>query len=257
MTVSELLALLRNDVLGDRSDRVSGSPDYLWSDQTLLAFLDDAHKRFARRSLCIRDSSSDVTVVTLKTGQTNYALDPSIIAVISAKFPVDTGDLRRGGHAAFNTYQFPETLFWDPAQLSQLPPGKPLAFSTDEELQEDDYGSRSVVTMRVYPEPSSDYNCDKINLRVVRMPTETISSANLTYVPEVPEVYHLDLLDWAAYRALRIVDHDAGNPQRAAEFKAAFEENVTRARNEAMRKMFTPAPFGFGRNGFSWVRDAY
>jgi hypothetical protein len=198
-----------------------------------------------------------VTTVTLATGVTNYALDPSIIAVISAKFPDDTGDLKRGGHAAFNTYQMPDPLYWDPAQISNLPPGKPLAFSTDEELQEDDYGSRSVVTMRVYPEPSAAYNAETINLRVVRMPLDTISSANLNYVPEVPEVYHLDLLDWAAYRALRIVDHDAGNPQRAQEFRAAFEENVTRARNEALKKMFTPANWGFGRNGFSYVRDAY
>lgn len=257
MIVSDLLTMLRQDVLGDRSDRVVGTPDYLWSDQTLLAFMDDAHKRFARGSLCIRDSSSYVTQVQLQTGVTNYALDPSIIAVISAKFPSDPADLARGGHAAFGTFRTPDTYFWDPSQLATLPPGKPVAFSTDEELQEDDYGSRSVITMRVYPAPSSDYNATVLNMRVVRMPTETISSANLTYVPEIPEVYHLDMLDWAAYRALRIVDRDTENPGRAQEFRAAFEANVQTARKEAMRKMYVPAPFGFGRNGFSWVRDAY
>lgn len=257
MIVSDLLAMLRNDVLGDRSDRVAGTPDYLWSDATLLAFMDDAHKRFARGALCIRDSSSDVTQVQLQTGLATYALDPSIIAVMSVRNPNDTADLARGGHSAFDTYRQPDSYYFDPSQLSSMPDGKPLAFSTDEELQEDDYGSRSVVTLRIYPKPSSTYNALTLNMRVIRMPTMTISSANLSYVPEIPEAYHIDMLDWAAYRALRIVDHDAGNPQRAQEFKAAFEENVKRARNEAMRKMFTPAAWGFGRNAFSWVRDAY
>lgn len=257
MQVSELLSILRHDVLGDRSDRVSGTPDYLWSDSVLLAFLDDAHKRFARTGLVIRDGSSDVTRFRLQTGVDTYALDPSIIVVMSVRNPNDTADLARGSHSAFSTYRPVDNFWFDPSQLSNLPPGKPLAFSSDEELQEDDYGSRSVVTLRLYPTPSSDYNGIQMLMRVIRMPTETISSANLLYVPEVPDVYHLDLLDWAAYRALRIVDHDAGNPGRAQEFKAAFEENVQKARKEAMKKMFAPLSWGFGRNGFSWSRDAY
>lgn len=257
MQVSELLSILRNDVLGDRSDRVAGTPDYLWSTSTLLAFLDDAHKRFARTGLVIRDGSSAVTKFSLKTGVDTYALDPSIIAVMSVRHASDKFDLKRGNHSAFATYTTPDSYWFDPNQMSGISPGKPLAYSTDEELQEDDYGSRSVVTLRLYPAPSSDYNLTQMQMRVVRMPTDTISSENLAYVPEVPEVYHLDLLDWAAYRALRIVDHDAQNPGRAQEFKAAFEENVQKARKEAMKKMFAPSMFGFGKNGFSWTRDAY
>ena len=62
------------------------------------------------------------------------------------------------------------------------------------------------------------------------------------------------MLDWAAYLALRIVDVDAGMPSRANEFRASFEDHVKNARNSAMRKLFAPLQWGFGRNGFTWER---
>lgn len=257
MTLTELLQELRVNLLGDRSDRVAGTPDLLWSDATLIRYISLAQRRFARHGLILRDGTSDVTKVQLQTGVNEYALDPCILAVMSARYQDDKADLARGGHSAFDSYRQPDSYFFDASQLSTMPDGKPLAFATDEYLSADDYDSLSAVTLRVYPTPSSDYNAKLINLRVVRMPTVNLTSDNMNAVPEIPEDYHLEMLDYAAYLALRIVDHDAGNPQRAQEFKAAFEENIKKAKSEALRKMFTPAPFGFGRNGFSWVRDAY
>ena len=63
------------------------------------------------------------------------------------------------------------------------------------------------------------------------------------------------MLTWAAYLALRIVDHDIGDPERAQEFKAQFESHIAEIQKEAKRKMFTPNQWGFGRNGFSYASD--
>ena len=63
------------------------------------------------------------------------------------------------------------------------------------------------------------------------------------------------MLTWAAYLALRIVDHDIGDPERAQEFKAQFEAHIAEIQKEAKRKMFTPNSWGFGRNGFSYASD--
>jgi len=60
------------------------------------------------------------------------------------------------------------------------------------------------------------------------------------------------MLDWAAYLALRIVDVDAENVSRAMEFRGTFEDSVKKARSAAMRKLFAPLHWGFGRNGFTW-----
>jgi len=253
MNLSDLLAELRENILYDRSDRVSGTPDYLWSDATLIRYINQAQNRFARHGLVIRDGTSqDATEVVIQTGVTEYALHPSVLAVISAKMPGDTADLARAGHAAFQTYRQPDPYFFDPAQLSSMPPGKPLAYGTDEYLSADDYDAISVTTLRLYPEPTADYNNQILRLRVVRLPLNELSMTTGFNYPEIPAEHHLEMLDWAAYLALRIVDVDGGMPARANEFRASFEDHVKRARNTAMRKMFTPAQWGFGRSGFSW-----
>lgn len=253
MNLGELLDELRNNILHDRSDLVSGSSDYLWSDATLTRYINEAQKRFARKGLVIRDGkTAECCEVVLQTGVTQYDLHSSVLAVVSAKYDTTAADLRRVGHSILDTYQPPDTLYFDANQLATIAPGQPIAFTTDETLGGDDHDSVSVVSMRVFPAPSATENGKKIYLRVMRLPIDALSNTQQT--PEIPEDHHLEMLDWAAYLALRIVDHDAGDPARANEFRASFEDHVKTARSNAMRKLFAPMQWGFGRNGFSWER---
>lgn len=255
MTLGELLDELRLNILHDRSDRVSGESDRLWSDETLVRYINEAQRRFARLSLVIRDGTTpDVTRVTLQTGVTNYTLHESVLAVLSVRRVGDNVDLARAGHAALDTYRQPDTYYWDPSSALTLPAGAPRAYSTDETIGEDNEGSMGATVLRVFPEPSATYNGGVLQMRVIRLPIETFSVRNLKAMPELPEDHHLEMLDWAAYLALRIVDVDLGAPNRAAEFRASFEASVKAARDAMMRKFFTPLPWGFGRNGFSWER---
>ncbi len=255
MNLGDLLDELRSNILHDRSDRISGTPDYLWTDATLVRYIDEAQRRFARLSLCIRDGSTDeVTLVTLVEGQSTYTLHESLIAVISAKLGDDRVDMARAGHSMLSAYQVPSTNFLDPGSFATLPDGKPLAYSTDEEVVGDDHGSAGVMTLRVYPAPSADYEDEQIRLRVIRKPIERLTPGNLGAVLEIPEEHHLEVLDWAAYLALRIADLDAGATNRSKEFAQAFDIHVKAARAASMRKLFAPSSWGFGRSGFSWER---
>lgn len=253
MTLGELLTELRENILHDRSDRTAGTPDYLWSDETLVRYIDQAQKRFARDGLVLRDAStSDVCQITLQQGVDRYALHPTVLGVISARFEGDTSDLTRSGHSAFAGYKPPDTYAFDFSNVPLSQYGKPLAYGTDEGFVGDDYDSLSVITFRVYPLPDAAQANKKIYLRVVRLPLEGLTVNNLNATPEIPEDYHLDMLDWAAYLALRIVDQDAGWSSRANEFRASFEAHVKNAKSDAMRKLFAASTWGFGRNGFSW-----
>lgn len=254
MDLTALLDELRSNILNDRSDRTGGgTSDYLWSDATLVRYINEACRRFARQGLVIRDKGTpEVTQINLQTGVSEYTLHEAVLAVMSARLAGDAGDLARTGHSALDSYQPPNIMFFDPTTLGALDNGKPIAFTTDEYLGTDENNSVSRIVYRVYPAPSSTYNNIKIDLRILRMPLEHLTMDNLDCFPEIPEMHHLEMLDWAAYLALRIVDVDAGDPDRAAEFRASFEEHVTRARRVAMRKMFTPLHWGFGRSGFSW-----
>jgi hypothetical protein len=261
MTLRELLEELRENILHDRSDQIAGASDYLWSDRTLVRYIDQAQRRMARQALILRDY---ISYFPTKPFEKAYKLPPYVIAVISARclalpsvsppLPEDHSDLARAGHALFDTYHVPDTYFFDPGSLSALPPGKMLAFDTDEYLQEDDEGSLGTMTLRVFPAPDP-LHIQPLRLRVLRLPKTHLTLENLDVSPEIPEEHHLDLLDWAAYLALRIVDVDEGMPSRAQEFMQTFEVHCLEARKIMMRKLFAVSAWGFGRNGFSWDTD--
>jgi hypothetical protein len=250
MNLGELLEELRENILHDRSDRVAGESDRLWSDRTLIRYINEAERRLAREALVIRDNSTEeVCIVKTREFVREYPLHPSICAVISARCFGDRADLARGGHSAFDTYHTPDTYFFDPSSLSALPPGKIVAWDTDEGVLPDNEGSMGRAQLRLYPSPDP-VHAQPISLRVVRYPLRPLRRKH--DVPEVPAEHHLDMLDWAAYLALRIVDVDGGSPDRALEFRQSFETHVAEARKVAMRKLFAVSNWGFGRNGFSW-----
>jgi hypothetical protein len=257
MKLSDLLDELRKNILNDRSDRIEdddGDSDYLWTDETLVRYINEGCRRFARRSFIIQDAATtEVVNVTLEAGVSEYALHPSILAVISAKVSGAVGDLARVGHCTIGEYTRSDNVItpFSAAQLGSTA-GVPQAFGTDEALSEDDDGSLSAVSMRVYPTPRAEDDGTVIKLRVIRMPINELTLSSPSAVPEIPADYHLNMLDWAAYLALRIVDTDAGNPKRAAEFAQSFETHVQEARRLVLRKLRAPTTWGFGRGGFRW-----
>lgn len=253
MNLTELLAELREGILNDRTDRTSGTSDYLWSDTRLVRYIDEAHRRFATQGLVIRDANTaEVCQVKLVAGQTEYPLHEAIIAVVSAKLSTASADLTRVGHALFAMSQPATDQWFDTSTYTSLPPGNPVAYSTDEGVSDYATDSVSQVLMRIYPAPDTATAGKIVKLRVVRKPLADFTTRSMGAIPEIPVDHHLEMLDWAAYLALRIVDDDAGSPKRAQEFASSFQVHVTNARKLAMKKMFAPQPWGFGRGGFSW-----
>jgi hypothetical protein len=260
MTLDEQLDELRTNVLRDRSDMINGPDDSLWSDATLLRYIGDAERRFARQSLILRDSTTpELTQVTLKNGIQTYPLHRVILSVLSARYTDPASgnpyDLQRSGHALIAQAAPIEAISWDPAApySTQLPPGDPLAFFTDETLV---YNRNARMTLSVYPVPGPNQDGTTLSLRTIRLPMSTYrdTQADLERESELPEDYHLDVLEWAAYRAQRTFDGDAGAPTSADQHKAAFVEAVAAATREAKRKMFSETQIAYGANGFTWTR---
>jgi hypothetical protein len=250
MNLGELLQLLRESILNDRTDRIGGTSDYLWSDQTLVTYINEAQRRFAVQGLVLRDSVTDeVTKVTLVPGQTIYPLHESVIAVLSVKNESQQADLNRVGHAMLGAYRAPSDSWTDPASVTNLPAGPSLAYSTDEGISNDGSDQTAQVTLRVYPAPAE---VATLRLRVIRKPLEKFVVNAPSQQAEIPEDHHIEMLDWAAYLALRVVDDDAGSAKRALDFKATFDQHVSEARKLVMQKLFAPMQWGFGRGGWGW-----
>lgn len=252
MNLNELVDELRNNILNDRSDSVAGDPDELWTTPTLVRYINEAQRRFAKRSFCIRDNSTaEVVNVTLVEGVNEYTLHPSILYVVSARINGNDNDLVRIGHSMIGEFRNPYTMQYTP-ELEARPPAMPQAYMTDETLGEDDEGTIAAVSMKVWPTPRAEDAGTIIKLRVIRMPLDDLVVGNMGAIPEVPRDHHFEMLDWAAHLALRIEDQDAGNKKSSADYAVTFEAHVREARNLILRKLFAPATWGFGRGGFSW-----
>lgn len=259
MRLSELLDELRSNQLRDKSDQVAGSAsDQLWTDETLVRYINQAQNKFAMLTACIRDGTTpEVCQVKLTAGASKFALNPKVVAVMSVRYPGDDRDLARAGHDVFDTYHTPDRRWFNTDLLTSQTPGKPLAYSTDESMVEDTNGSFNAMELRIYPPVSADYAAT-VNMRVVRMPLRQLSTENLEGRPEIPERYHMDILDWAAYLALRGPDLDVAGGDgfaRAMDLRKSFMNTVDDCKRDMKRRMFSPMLWGFGRSGFSWERD--
>lgn len=251
MQLGEELDELRRNILRDRSALVAGANDSLWDDTTLLRYIKDGERKFARQALCIRDGTTPaVTQIKLKVGVTTYPLHASVIAVLSARWNTDAFDIQRSGHALVSQFTPPEFLTYDPSTGFNVQPGRPIAFYTDETLV---YASSGKVTLSVYPVPSALEDGTILNLRTIRNPMTVYSIDNLSANSEIPEDYQLDCLEWAAYRATMNHDADAGDSVKAQTHKDAFDRAVLECRTELKRTMFANTTFRYGTNGFTYT----
>lgn len=221
MTLAELLTELRERVLRDVSTAVAAGADgQLWSDSALALYLRDAEEKFAAGTLCLRDASAAaVTQITLSAGQTDYTLDRRVLVVYAAN--QGATHLGRTSYAA----RFGARAELSPAMAFTAPTntGQPLVFYTDREAHK----------LGVYPAPDASSAGVPLTLQVARLPLTPLSLSNLAAEPEIPAEYHLDLVEWAAWRALR--NHDADIDGDANNI------SVVMARSSAHRKRFEDA----------------
>lgn len=252
MNRSDQLDELRGNILRDTSDLIVGDTDALWSDKTLLRYIKDAERRFARQTLILRDGhSASYCQITLRAAVREYALHELVIGVISARAAGQQTDLYRSGHALVQVPKSREILDFDTISNDTATTGAPQAIYTDETLV---YASRGRVTASIYPVPDAPAAGTVINARVIRLPKGEYSLQQLDEESEIPEDYQLDVLQWAAYRAQGNHDGDAGSATSADRHKSAFDEAVARAIEELKRKVFVNTGLNYGQNGFTWER---
>jgi hypothetical protein len=252
MELEALLDELRGNVLRDDSELATGTvDDSLWTDETLVRYINDAQSRFARKSFSLRDATTpEITQVTLATGVSSYVLHTSVLAVVSGRYNTDTVDLPRVGRVVIQSAQPDDPPYFDPNIPAAMTPGRPQAFGTDETIDVDAPGS---VTLTVYPAPTATEDGTTLYLRVARLPLDPFDIDKTEAECELPEGYQLDMLEWAAYRALRNSDID-GHSSTADKHEKRFNDAVTEVLRAVRQKMRAPITFEFGRAGFTWDR---
>lgn len=235
MKLLDLVEELRANILRDTSDALSpDASDYLLSDKTLVRYLNDAQEKFAARTLCLRDETTPaICRIQLVAGQDSYDLDPRVVAVYSA--------ILGRYHIARTTYgagSFRGDVVHSGGWHDHEQNSRPAMFYTDRESQR----------IGFYPAPSEDHIDHEVVLRVARLPLNPLTVDDMKASPEIRSEWHLDLCEWAAWRALRNHDNDLENLGKASAHKKAFEDVVEQLSRESKRLLMQNMQFRIGDN---------
>ncbi|MNM65409.1 hypothetical protein D3C81_768560 [compost metagenome] len=223
MNLQELLEELRDNLLRDMSDEVDArNAGQLWTDRALVRYINDGMVQFAVQTCLLRDETTpELTRIVLVEGQEQYAMDERVVAVYGAR--VENWHLSRTTYAGLFSNRGDVTLGF--VRQGPYSNGRPHRFYTDRETNK----------IGIYPPPSAEHAGDTLILRVARKPLQPLVATNLKAVPEIPEEHHLDILEWAAWRALRNHDVDAENMAKASAHKTRFNDAVKELSRKAKR----------------------
>lgn len=232
MNTGDLLAYVASEYLDDRTELLDGDPDSLWSDRTLVRYLNAAQERLARRAWLLVDiGHPKAGVITLVTGKTVYTWHQSVLVVLDATFDEDVVTLPRSTDADIRGALPPSPDFFDVNTVTARTPGNPLAIATD-------VGTR---LLRVTPAPAADQAGLKLYLRVARLPICPLEHDKPKGEPEIDSQWHLDMCHYAAGMALQKPTADSSQKTQGKALVDDFERVVREARQERERAWASPS----------------
>lgn len=168
-----------------------------WTNEELAFFLTQAEREVARRAKLLKDTSGNYDVTTAADVM-EYPLDSKILRVIHAEiddYPLADAEI--------------EQIYNEPGWKKKR--RKPQFVVTD-------HSTRSIS---FWPTPDAIYT---VNLIVYRLPLVDLSwDLADTQEPEVAEMHHFPMINYAAYLAYMKDEANALDPTRAAQFKGLFD----------------------------------
>lgn len=218
MTSDELHDLFRKDV-------VDTARPYLWSDEEVYAYMNDAYYMFVRLTGGIPDYLSDICQLTATTGERNGEISQKIMLVRTATLE-DTGDEVKVINAQ------------DVSTLSDVDYGILRHLNSSNTI-----GKVRYIVIGMQPGlvqwvgiPDRDYS---VRLLVERLPLVDITDGGQELI-DVPNHHHIHLLKWMRSLAYNKQDAETFNKVKAAEDAAAFTgycDFVRREKDRAKHKV--------------------
>lgn len=176
------------------------SPGYLFADEDITDWLNDAQEQACVRGRLLRDDSTvAVTRIPLTVGTATYKLHEAAYEIINARLIKVSGDQPTA--LVIKSREWLDTNFPDwrdtdrPAEI----------------LIQDDTSIRIVGTFAAG---------DRIDIECYRLPLEAM--ANDSDEPEIHRAHHVHLIDWALNRAFSVPDAEGYDPKRAQDGEGKF-----------------------------------
>jgi hypothetical protein len=203
MTLCELIEAFRVDVDDLARTKNRNEKELLWTNRDLARWFTEAEAEAALRMRLLFDNfTTAVTEIEIEAGTSKYALDPRLFEVTAA-YLYNIGETRRQRLTITDLpYLSEHCPYW---RGDRSPPERIVV--------EDSY----ILLPNQITEPWL------LRLEGFRTPLEKFSEDNESAEPEIAEIHHIRLVDWAKHRAYQKPDSETLNPGKSKEALADFE----------------------------------
>ena len=190
-----------------RSDVVDTARPYLWTEDEVWRYMNDAYFQFVRKTGGVADFTSDACVVDIVPFEPTATLHKSVMRIMSAtrrsdKQPLEIINGTDIGRMRSSDYGQTKQLVMD----EKIGPVRYMVHG----LQ------RGVVRWVQVPEAA-----DVVDLHIYRMPLVGITGAEQE-LTDVDEEHHVRLLDWMKHLAYKKQDAETFNPKASAANEESF-----------------------------------
>lgn len=171
---------------------------YLWSDEEITSYANEAEDETCRRAGLLVDSSSELTQLDVSAGDTTAELGEGVIYVRRVRLLSNGQGLVPRVSRAMDE----EIPGWEDAS-----PATPIVFVPDWESGK----------LRFWPPFAA---ADTLRLTVVRTPSRPMCADSDS--PEIPRRYHAGLLNWMKHLGYQKQDADTFDAAKASRFEERF-----------------------------------
>jgi hypothetical protein len=214
-----------------RSDVVDVAEPYLWSEDEVWGFMDDAYRRMVRIMGGISDATSDLTQLEVAVDDIFVDVDPRIIKIRHAQKTTNDAELQ--------IVNFEDTMVTNGGDDYGIRRALRLTSATGP-LQYLVAGME-LNKLRCVPVPDT---AETVSLIVYRYPLESITADSQPDEFEIEEQHHIHLLDGMKSRAYGKQDAETFDKGKSEEYEASFLrycENVKHERELSEHKYRTVA----------------
>ena len=190
-----------------RLDTADLETPYLWSDEEIYRYLNDAYFQFVRKTGGVADFTSEACEVELSAGEATSGLHRSILRVMSAKRRSDNAQIKVVNSTDLSAVRVSD---YDQRALTKVDetPGPVRLMVLGMQ--------RGVVRWVQVPEFD-----DVVELVIHRLPLKSISGDG-QLLEDVDEMHHLHLLDWMKHLAYKKQDAETLSPQESERSRRSF-----------------------------------
>ncbi|SDZ16954.1 DUF6682 family protein [Delftia lacustris] len=177
---------------------------HFWTDEDVIGYLNEAVQEACERAKLLEDRTTPaVCSITLEPGKSTYALHPSVLEIKRLSL--------RGRPLHETSVEELDCTHsrWETRQ------GMPRHFVFEQAA------GRGAPHVRFVPEP---LEADTVAMTVYRGALNDLPVHACHSEPEIPERYHLRLLDWILHRAYLRQDAEIFNENKAAVSLGLFEQ---------------------------------